>query len=328
MSIEGDYRPQEKEAAFDAGLPGAGNDQPGSTDSAVVIDGEEYTHNYWQNIARTYRIESTAQRFHIPERSWSHPAVHSFVEATLDARDLQTFMTIRQMHLDFAMEPPLSSRYTDGELLMRGVSTLLEYNLEGHAAHLSDYLASKVGIVTERFGVMVRHLPEEATHIPEVQVPTATPGSAWEDYTQRPRADLYTRYNALYGNENFKLWHDDAPRQNSTREDERRLWQTAQRLGIPDQNVAHPRVREFLINLHDMEDLLRTFEQGEEPPGAPGLTPSVAERYHMAAHLMHVGIAIIEEGFQGRTVEPQFVAEQVDSALSYFGLQARLQIEG
>jgi hypothetical protein len=95
-----------------------------------------------------------------------------------------------------------------------------------------------------------------------------------------------------------------------------------------EQSIAHPRVHEFLINLHDMKDLLKILEQGEMTPGAAGLTLSVAERYQMAAHLMHVGIEIIEEGFQERTVEPQFVANHVDSALSYFGLQARLQIEG
>jgi hypothetical protein len=311
----GEFRPsQEVFQQFDAGLPGA--------------VGEGDNNQYWQRIARTYRIERTAQRFGIPERSWNHPTIHSFVEATLDARDLQNFMTIRQMHLDFDMEPSLSERYTDGELLMRGVSTILEYNLDGQAVNLSDYLASKVGLVTRRFGVMVTHLPEAETQLPEAQIPTAMPGSAWADYQTVPTPDLYRRYVALHGSENFKLWCNEAPRQNSTREDESRLRQTAQLLGIPEQNIAHPRVHEFLSNLHYMEDLLKILEQGEMTPGAAGLTPSVAERYQMAAHLMHVGIAIIEEGFQGRTVEPQFVANHVDSALSYFGLQARLQIEG
>ena len=46
----------------------------------------------------------------------------------------------------------------------------------------------------------------------------------------------------------------------------------------------------------------------------------------MGSHLLQVAVAVMEEGFQGRTVEPQFVAEHIDRALHYFGLQARLQL--
>lgn len=315
---EDEYKLQPKEAPFGAGSPGG-----------TPPEGRGRSNRNWHEIARTHRIESEAQSLHIPERSWNHPTVHSFVEANLDARDIQQFMSIRQMRLDYDMEPPLSSRYTDGELLMRGVCEILKDGVGAKAAYVSDYLASKVGLVTKRFGVMVTHLPKEATQVPELHEPPALPGSAWADYQQTPRANLYQRYASVYGAENFTLWFHDAPRINNQTEEQTRVRviATAQRLGIPEHNVSHPAVQEFIHNLQNMEDLLEIFENGEVPPGAPGLTPTVAERYKMGAHLLPVAIAIMEEGFQGRMVEPQFVADHVDSALSYFGLQARLELD-
>lgn len=310
------------------------------------------TNTDWEGISRTYRIEGAAQRFGIPERSWNHPTIHSFVEATLDARDLQTALSIGDAQHSFVaqwnyalhgserpvppgapgMNPPLSTRYMDGELLMRGVTQILEYGLEEEPTGISNYLESKIGIVTHRFGVMVTELPEDETRIPETQTPAAMPGSAWADFQQTPQSNLYARYSARYGSQNFKLWTAtrDLPRITNQTEDQTqvRVFATASRLGIPEQSLNNPTVREFVNNLHNIEDLLYILEQGEAPPGAPGLNPPVAERYTMAAHLLTVAKAIMEEGFQGRTVDPQFVASHVNSAVSYFGLQARLQIEG
>lgn len=302
----------------------------------------------WQSVARTYRIETTAQIFGIPERSWNHPTVHSFVEATLDARDLQTSLTIDSAQNSFVaqwnyalhrsenttppgapgMNPPLSVRYGDGRLLLSGVTEILEYGLEGISANLSDYIAGKIGLVTERLGVMVTGLSE--TEPPEAPTPVVVPRSAWSGGAQ---PDLYHLYAARYGLENVKLWGMSTVLQsritNQTEEQIRlRALATASRLGIPTQSLDHPTVAEFVHNLHRIEDLLNILEQGEAPPGAPGITPSVDNRYAMGAHLLTVAKAIMEEGFQGRNVPPQFVANHVNSAVSYFGLQARLQIQG
>src|SRR5712691_4782325 len=86
MPVEnGGFRPrpvgQEIRAPFSgAGLPGLPRNGNGERRGSG--------HN-WQSIAHTYQIEITANTLGIPERSWNHPIVHSFVEAVQNAQDLQ-----------------------------------------------------------------------------------------------------------------------------------------------------------------------------------------------------------------------------------------------
>lgn len=307
----------------------------------------------WQRIAREFRIGTKKGIFAIPESNWNHPTVHAFVEATLDAGNLQAVLHRDQAkhgavaQYDYVkyglepgrevppgapgMNPPLSQRYMSSELLMRGIVQILEYGLEREQANLPRYLAGKIGVVTEGYGVEIIEVPKDETRTPEIPVPAVQPGSVWRDFGhvegEQTGRNLFDLYTARYGSQHFDRWFNNALRQKDTPEDEARCTAMAHRLHIPPEHLRHPTVREFVSNLQDMEDLLQTFEQGEVPPGAPGLHPSVADRYQMAGHLLHVAMAIMEEGFQGRSVDPQFVADHVTSALRYFGLRASIQGE-
>jgi hypothetical protein len=265
--------------------------------------------------------------------------VHDFVETTLDANDLQDRLLslgdwgpVETREEAFGMNPPLSERYEEGGLLMQGATLILTQNLGGKDARFPQYLAKKVSEVTERFGVHISQVLKEA-EIPEMQMPAAQPGSVWAESGSAGKKlnsnDFFDIYKARYGVENYDLWSSDPPRLKTETEEQAhsRAIATAQRLGIPEQNLDHPTVKEFVNNLHNLEDFMQVLGKGEVPPGAPGLTPSVAERYQRASHLVEVAQTVMEEGFQGRTVDPQFVANHVTSAVSYYGLQARLQIQ-
>ncbi len=143
--------------------------------------------------------------------------------------------------------------------------------------------------------------------------PRVTPGSVW-----RNREEVQETREFIPSGEtpstNY-LWRNHARLDPIPHFEE-----IAERLGIPRPYWQDPETRQYISLMSDSEDIINALREGERAPGAPGLRPPVAERYRAAAGLLQFTVATLQEGFQGRTVTPDFVQETL-APLASFGIE-------
>ncbi len=126
------------------------------------------------------------------------------------------------------------------------------------------------------------------------------------------------KYAKEYDRDAREYWRE-LQQTTMTQERYRQITAFAKWLAVDEQHLQQPIVRQFLGTVYDAEALLQTFAQGEVVP-APGIKPSVAQRFESCALLMQAVTAILEDGFQGQQVNPRGLQETVTAALRPYGV--------
>jgi hypothetical protein len=169
-------------------------------------------------------------------------------------------------------------------------------------------LPSKIQAAVEPYGCTVRESPGAGTD----EAPLVTPSSVW-----RNQAGVEETREFLPSGEpppsNY-LWRDHhrlAPIPHFA--------EMAERLGIPRSYWADPETRQYISLMSDSEAIITALRADQQAPGAPGLTPSVTDRYRAAAGVLRFTVALLQEGFAGNTVPPDFVQEAL-APLASFGI--------
>jgi hypothetical protein len=169
-------------------------------------------------------------------------------------------------------------------------------------------LPYKIQAAVEPYGCTVR---EQAAGGND-EAPRVTPGSVW----RKQEGVEETREFIPSGEpppSNY-LWRDHARLAPIPH-----FAEIAERLGRPRSYWQDPETRQYISLMSESEAIITALRAGERAPGAPGLTPSVTERYRAAAGVLRFTVALLQEGFHGTTVPPDFVQEAL-APLAPFGI--------
>ena len=300
----GGYRPpQRKEAAFESS---------GSPDERL-------------HRAREYWIDKMAfEHFRIPLENIQHPTIRHYVGLLNDTyalwdnadkavneneearmyRAAGSWERLVQAGKGQPLPPGMHASYPMRLVHTRELAAeangCLEYGFGGFPSR--GYLDDAVRL----YGCAARSTERTAA-------PLVTPGSLWQ---QREGVEETRKFipSGEPPPQNY-LWRDHARAQPIPHFEE-----IAKRLGIPQAHWHVPEIRRYISLISDSEALLHEFAAGERPPGTPGLNPSVTDRYRAAVGIVQFTLAMLHEGFAGRTVEPDFVQETL-APLTPFGIE-------
>ncbi len=299
--------------------------QGGQKDIILRTDQAERSSN--TRSAREYWIDQNAYvKFRIPLENVQHPTIRQYIGLSNDTCLLRENAAGAVSKMLWGDNQENARRLSEAEaygktgsweeirasypmrlLRTREVTEEATQCLEyGFGGFLLPY---KVQAAVEPYGCTVRENAEGEND----EAPRVTPGSVW-----RNREGVEETRKFIPSGEtpasNY-LWRDHqhlAPIPH--------FEEIARRLGIPSTYWGDPETRQYISLISDSEDIIRGLNEGEQAPGAPGLNPTVPERYRAAAGLLQFTVAMLQEGFQGRTVTPDFVEEAL-APLASFGIE-------
>jgi hypothetical protein len=299
--------------------------QGGQQDVIVRRDQGERSSN--TNRAREYWIDRNAfEKFRMPFESLQHPAIRQYVGLSNDTCCLRENAGAAARNMLWHGTENNARRLAEAEasgntgsweeirasypmrlLRAREITEEATQCFEiGFGGFLLPY---KIQAAVEPYGCTARGDTERVNN----EIPQVTPGSVWrnQEGVEETR-EFIPSGETPPGNYLWRNHQRLAPIP--------RFEELAQRLGIPRSYWADPETRQYISLMSDSEAILTALRAGEQAPGAPGLTPSVTDRYRATAGLLQFTVAMLQEGFQGNTVTPDFVQETL-APLAPFGIE-------
>ncbi len=275
--------------------------------------GEE-TYYHTRPLIAEYSLEWTANNLGIPVPERQKPAVIQYLTAVTTAWNLsKNFERAAALHATDPEEQGYEYWYTPRPSEALPQAAGLEPSLEHRYARGLHIMRPLVDLLQEGFGGCITTNDFTAYELTQALAPY---GLAVVEGKGAARTQPATPVQP------HEKPQPLAARQRYAQSLEKRIRDTASRLGIPEEAWHNPTVQQFL-GLHVYtEELLRIAQEEAPPPELqPTHGPALPQRYATTAAFTTGLLAILEEGFGGRTVTKEFLQHTFAAGVEPYNIQ-------